>query len=218
MPHLQHIGSSWARSKIEAADVVLWHSHSHAGSELHLWPAAACGNERSLTHWARPGIKPTSSWRLCRVLNLLSHNGNPCYCFIEEGWQWFRFSTCIWGVPWWLSRFRICHCHCCGSGHCCGVGSIPDLGTFTCCGRGQNKTPKQTTKRTSCIWEAYRTSRWSYHMGRRQNVIEENTENPEDPGFGLCHLPALWPRACPQHLLTQVFNLENGSDKTRCHN
>ena len=38
--------------------------------------AAACGNARSLTHWARPGIKPTPSWTLCQDLNLLSHNRN----------------------------------------------------------------------------------------------------------------------------------------------
>ena len=37
---------------------------------------AACGNAGSLTHWARPGIKPIFSQRLCWVLNLLSHNGN----------------------------------------------------------------------------------------------------------------------------------------------
>ena len=37
----------------------------------------AYGNTRSLTHWARPEIKPTSSFRLCQVLNPLNHNGNP---------------------------------------------------------------------------------------------------------------------------------------------
>ena len=35
-----------------------------------------CGNTGSLTHWARPRIKPTSSWRQCCVLNPLRHNGN----------------------------------------------------------------------------------------------------------------------------------------------
>ena len=30
----------------------------------------------SLIHWARPGIKPTSSWRLRQVLNPLRHSGN----------------------------------------------------------------------------------------------------------------------------------------------
>ena len=36
-----------------------------------------CGNTRSLTHWARPGIKPTSSQRQCQVPNSLSHIGTP---------------------------------------------------------------------------------------------------------------------------------------------
>ena len=37
---------------------------------------AACGNTRSLTHWARPGIEPASLQTLCQVLNPLSHNRN----------------------------------------------------------------------------------------------------------------------------------------------
>ena len=28
------------------------------------------------------------------------------------------------GVPWWLSRVKICHCHHCGLGPSCGLGSI----------------------------------------------------------------------------------------------
>ena len=33
------------------------------GSEPHLWPTPQLmGNARSLTHWARPGIEPASSW------------------------------------------------------------------------------------------------------------------------------------------------------------
>ena len=35
---------------------------------------AACSNARSLTHWARAGIQPSSSYTLCWVLNPLSHN------------------------------------------------------------------------------------------------------------------------------------------------
>ena len=42
--------------------------------------ATAWGNTRSLTHWLRPGIKPASPLRQCLVLNLLSHNGNSCFC------------------------------------------------------------------------------------------------------------------------------------------
>ena len=37
---------------------------------------AACSNTRSLTHWARPRMKTTSSWTLCGVLNPLNHSGN----------------------------------------------------------------------------------------------------------------------------------------------
>ena len=38
---------------------------------------AACHNVGSITYWARPGIKPTSSQALSQVLNPLSYNGNP---------------------------------------------------------------------------------------------------------------------------------------------
>ena len=40
---------------------------------------AACGNAGPLTHGTWAGIEPTSSWKLCQVLNPLSHNGNSTY-------------------------------------------------------------------------------------------------------------------------------------------
>ena len=43
------------------------------------------------------------------------------------------------GVPWWLSRLRIWHCHCYGSGCCCGTGSIPDPGSLVFLGHSQKK-------------------------------------------------------------------------------
>ena len=42
---------------------------------------AAWGNARSLTHWARPGIKP--AWRLHWVLNTPSHNGNSYWHILK---------------------------------------------------------------------------------------------------------------------------------------
>ena len=55
--------------------------------------AAGCSNAESLTHGVRPGIKPTSSWTLCQVLTLLSHNGNSCSSHFELGI--FTFVWCV---------------------------------------------------------------------------------------------------------------------------
>ena len=40
---------------------------------------AACGNAGSLTHWAKSGIKPSTSRTLHRVLKPLNHNGNSFF-------------------------------------------------------------------------------------------------------------------------------------------
>ena len=42
--------------------------------------ATACENAGSLTHWARQGTEPSSSWVLFWVLNLLSYKGNSPSC------------------------------------------------------------------------------------------------------------------------------------------
>ena len=48
-----------------AIAAVLHHSHSNVRSELHLWlNTTTHGYTGSLTHWARPGIEPASSWIL----------------------------------------------------------------------------------------------------------------------------------------------------------
>ena len=44
------------------------------------------------------------------------------------------------GVPWWRSRLRSQHCHCCGLSCCCGMGSTPGLETSTYCGCSATKT------------------------------------------------------------------------------
>ena len=57
-------GSSQVRGPIGAAAAGLCHSHSNARSNSCLWLHTAHSNARSSTHWARPVIKPTSSWIL----------------------------------------------------------------------------------------------------------------------------------------------------------
>ena len=54
----------------------------------------ACSNARSLAHWTRLGIKPTSSWTLCQVLNQLSHNRTPYFL----GFERLHFCNCKLGV------------------------------------------------------------------------------------------------------------------------
>ena len=79
-------GSSWARGWIRAAAAGLHHNHGNWIWATLATYATFCGNARSLTHWVRPGIKPISLWKLCHVLNPLSHNGELwwllvfCFC------------------------------------------------------------------------------------------------------------------------------------------
>ena len=65
-------GGSWARGQIGAATARLCHSHNSARPEPCLRVATyttAHSNAGSLTHLARPGIKPASSWILVRFLS-----------------------------------------------------------------------------------------------------------------------------------------------------
>jgi len=52
----------------------------------------------------------------------------------------------IIGGPWWLSRLRIQHCHCHGSGYFCGLGSVPGPETSICHGHSKKKKKKKKKK------------------------------------------------------------------------
>ena len=66
--HVAH-GSSQARGQIGAAAASLLCSHSNTVSKPWLWPTPQfTGNARSLTHWTRSGMEPTSLWILVRFL------------------------------------------------------------------------------------------------------------------------------------------------------
>ena len=73
-------GASQARGQIGATAASLHQSHSNVGS---------------LTHWARPGIKPTCSWVLVGFVNHWATTGTPCGWYSLEGlvdsWQpWLK--------------------------------------------------------------------------------------------------------------------------------
>ena len=61
-------GGSQARGWIGATAAGLHHSHN-SGSEPRLQHTTAHGNTGSLTHWARPGIEPTTPWFPVRFLS-----------------------------------------------------------------------------------------------------------------------------------------------------
>ena len=70
-------GSSLSRVQIGASAAGLYHSHSNAGSELHLQPMLQLWQCQILTPLIRPvRIEPASSERQCQVLNQQSHSGN----------------------------------------------------------------------------------------------------------------------------------------------
>ena len=76
-------GSSQARSQVGATAAGLHHSHS---------------NTRSLTHWARPGIKPTSSWFPVRFLKHWATKETPHSTF-----SFVDYFFCFWELFSWLS-------------------------------------------------------------------------------------------------------------------
>ena len=53
--------------------------------------AAACGNARSLIHWARPGIEFASSWTLCCILG---HSGNSLFSNLDSLYFFFFSDFC----------------------------------------------------------------------------------------------------------------------------
>ena len=86
-------GSSQARGQIGAIPASLHHSHSNT----RIWLSSVTfttdqGNTRSLAHWLRPGIEPTSSWILVQLvtteLGRDLHIGIIMYSFC----YWFPFS------------------------------------------------------------------------------------------------------------------------------
>ena len=94
--------SSLARGRSRGVAAGLHHSHSNTQLEPHLWPA------RSLTHWARPGIKPASSQTICCVLSQLVHDENSeisifnAACYLLSIWisekEWYVLSLFYsWG-------------------------------------------------------------------------------------------------------------------------
>ena len=90
-------GDSQARDWIRAAAAGC--SHSNTRSKLLLVYTTAYGNARLLTHWARPGIEPVSSWILVGCITCLATMGPPWNLFL---WAWTMSLGQSWFLPLWL--------------------------------------------------------------------------------------------------------------------
>jgi len=65
-------GGSQARGLIVIGATAASHRHSHSQIQASsVTYTTAHGNTRSLTHWARPGIKPATSWFLVRFISAM---------------------------------------------------------------------------------------------------------------------------------------------------
>ena len=74
-------GGSQARGRIRTVTAGLHHSHSNAGSELRLQPTTQL--TATLTHWARPGIEPASSWILVGFISFAPQWELPEFRFLN---------------------------------------------------------------------------------------------------------------------------------------
>ena len=100
-------GSSQARSQIRAVAAGLCHKPEKLGIQAaSATYTTAHGNAGSLTHWARPGIKPTSSWMLVRFVS-------------AELWQ--ELPKSLFGFSLFLFF-----------GHACGMWKFPGQGLSLC--------------------------------------------------------------------------------------
>ena len=78
-----------SRLGVRAAAASLYHSHSNMGSQLCLRPAPD-----PLSHWAKPGLEPTSSWILVGFASHWATTGTPCCKVLRTTTKWYM-STCI---------------------------------------------------------------------------------------------------------------------------
>ena len=119
-------------------------------ASINMWASSVCGSVcMCMCVYSSLGIQEPHIYQNLQMLkshNQSSKSANLLYLWIQltpDCGELYVFIEKNPRVPWWLSRLRIWHCHCCDSGHCCGVGSIPYLGTSACHGHGQKEKIRQ---------------------------------------------------------------------------
>ena len=99
-------GSFRARGQIGAVAAGLYHKPQQCWIQAVSAAYTTTHNKAwSLTHWARPGIKPATSWLLVGFVNHWAMTGTPTPKFISENWFFFFFFFRVGGEIWyWTGR------------------------------------------------------------------------------------------------------------------
>ena len=82
-PHLWHMEVPGLGNKLELQLLAYTTATATLDPSLSLM-LHACSNERSLTHWVRPGIEPASSWALVGFLTRWATTGIPRKLYASE--------------------------------------------------------------------------------------------------------------------------------------
>ena len=100
-------GSSWARGWIRAVAAGLPHNHSNTRSELHLRPTLQLtAMPDPLTHRARPGMEPVTSWMLVVLVSAEPQQELPKYkrclntVLFVIWWRWQLNRYCLANEFW----------------------------------------------------------------------------------------------------------------------
>ena len=104
--HLQHMEVSRLGVKLEIQ--LLAYAIGTEIQAIYVTYTTAHGNTTSVTHWARPGIEPTSSWILVSFINRWAMKGTPalpwclCHCSSSSSYfiaDFFFFIFCCLQTP-----------------------------------------------------------------------------------------------------------------------
>ena len=97
---LSFLGAIPTKGLIRAVASSLRHSHSNARSKPRLPPAHS--NAGSSTHWARPGIKPATSWFLVGFVSAAPRRELPILTYLND-----YFPIVISSILYLLTSFPL---------------------------------------------------------------------------------------------------------------
>ena len=111
-PLPRHMEVSQARGRIGAVAASLCQGHSNSGIRaVSATYTTAHGNAGSLTHGARPGIEPETSWLPVRFVNHCATTGTPSLTILDSTYKEIIqcFPLYVWLFSFIIIPFRFSH-------------------------------------------------------------------------------------------------------------